>query len=308
MRFSQALEGYWLERGRDFSPHTITDYQLHFRRFRVFVGDKDLAQIVPDDIREFLNHMIEELELGRKTCANGWMALSSFWTWAEKALDVPHIIRGHVQRPRYERPQILPYTRADVAALLKAADFCAGWDRADGKRTQNTRPTKLRDRAMLLLFLDTGLRASELIDLRLRDYDRTTGQVVVKQGKGGKDRIVFAAQGAKAALWRYLVERPAGSPGDPIFITRTAQPLERNSLRHLVQRLGERSGVQGVTLHRFRHTFAIEFLRNGGNVLELQRLLGHAKLDTLNIYVKLASTDLERAQREASPADRWGLR
>lgn len=308
MRFSQAIEGYWLERARDFSPHTITDYSIHFRRFKVFIGDAELEKIQSADIQAFLNYLSEELELGKKTVANGWMALSSFCTWAEKSLAVPHPIRGHVARPKYERPQILPYTRADVASLLKAADFCAGWDRADGKRTQNTRPSKLRDRAMILLFLDTGLRATELIDLRLRDYDRATGQVVVKQGKGGKDRIVFAAQGAKAALWRYLVERPAGSPDHNIFITRTGQPIERNSLRHLVQRLGERSGVQNVTLHRFRHTFAIEFLRNGGNVLELQRLLGHAKLETLNIYVKLASTDLEKAQAAASPADRWGLR
>jgi len=308
MRFSQALEGYWLERGRDFSPHTVSDYQVHFRRFKVFVGDAELGKIVAADVQGFLNYLSEELELGKKTVANGWMALSSFWTWAEKSLGVAHVIRGQVARPRYERPQILPYSRTDVAALLKACDFCAGWDRSDGKRTQNSRPTKLRDRAMILLFLDTGLRASELVDLRLRDYDRSTGQVVVKEGKGGKDRVVFAAQGAKAAVWRWLVERPAGSPDDPIFVTRTGQRIERNSLRHLVQRLGERSGVQNVTLHRFRHTFAIEFLRNGGNVLELQRLLGHAKLETLNIYVKLASTDLERAQREASPADRWGLR
>lgn len=308
MRFSQALEGYWLERTRDFSPHTISDYKVHFRRFQTFTNDQLLAKIVADDIHEFLNYLAEELELGKKTVANAWMALSSFYTWAEKALAVPHIIRGHVQRPRYERPQILPYTRDEIAALLKVTDFAAGWDTRNGKRTQNARPTKLRDRALILLFLDTGLRTSELIGLQMRDYDRTTGQIIVRQGKGGKDRIVFAAQGAKAALWRYLVDRQPASPSDPIFITRTGQPLERNSLRHLLQRLGQRSAVTNVTIHRFRHTFAVEFLRNGGNALELQRLLGHAKLETVNVYVKLASVDLERAQRDASPADRWGLR
>lgn len=65
--------------------------------------------------------------------------------------------------------------------------------------------------------------------------------------------------------------------------------------------------VQKVHPHRFRHTFAITFLRNGGNVLALQRLLGHERLDTVNIYVKLAQTDLATAHRSASPADTWKL-
>lgn len=308
MRFSQALEGYWLERKRDFSASTVRDYSLHFRRFVEFVGDGELASIDADDVRGFLNYLAEDLELSRKTCANGWMALSSFWTWAAKALGIPHVIRDQVQRPRYERPQIVPYRKEEVVKILSVVDFAAGWDTRNGKRTKNARPSKLRDRAMILMLLDTGLRASELIGLRMRDYDRSTGQVIVREGKGGKDRVVFAAQGAKAAMWRYLVERGEAGPDDLVFVTRNGTALERNSFRHLVQRLGERSGVQGITLHRFRHTFAVEFLRNGGNVLELQRLLGHAKMETLTVYVKLAEADLERAQRAASPADRWGLR
>jgi len=75
----------------------------------------------------------------------------------------------------------------------------------------------------------------------------------------------------------------------------------------MLQRIGRRAGVAGVTVHRFRHTFAINFLRNGGNVLALQELLGHEKLDTVRIYARLAEVDLRRAQQAASPADGWGL-
>jgi site-specific recombinase XerD len=75
----------------------------------------------------------------------------------------------------------------------------------------------------------------------------------------------------------------------------------------MIQRTADRAGVRGATCHRFRHTFAITFLRNGGNLLELQKLLGHEKIDTLQIYVDLAHTDLASAQMRASPADGWNL-
>jgi site-specific recombinase XerD len=66
--------------------------------------------------------------------------------------------------------------------------------------------------------------------------------------------------------------------------------------------------VEGVHPHRFRHTFAIWFLRNGGNPLELQRILGHEKLETVLVYVRLAEVDIERAAKSASPVDGWKLR
>ena len=84
-------------------------------------------------------------------------------------------------------------------------------------------------------------------------------------------------------------------------------PLNRGALLLLIKRLAERAQVPNADVHRFRHTFAVNFLRNGGNVLELQRLLGHEKLDTVNIYVRLAQSDLSAAQRIASPADKWRL-
>jgi integrase/recombinase XerD len=105
----------------------------------------------------------------------------------------------------------------------------------------------------------------------------------------------------------YLTTRPAAKQRDHLFPSKTRRRLDRNNLRETVQRIAERAGVSGVTIHRFRHTFAINFLRNGGSVLELQEMLGHEKMETVRIYAKLAEVDLAAAQRRSSVADNWRL-
>lgn len=307
MKFSDALEGFWLEKRRGYSEHTVNDYALTFRRFRLFIGDADVSGITADDVRRFLASMQERYKLKPKTVCNYWTALSAFWSWAGTELGVDHVIRGRVAQPDYRLPQIQPYTQAEVEAMIKACSQADSWRTSTGKVARGKRPTAERDRAIVVLLVDSGLRASELCDLQIRDYDRERGSVYVRDGKFGKDRTVFVGDGSKKSLWKYLLSRKGAGPLEPLFATDTGRHIDRNNLRQMLQRIGKRGGVTGVTVHRFRHTFAITFLRNGGNLLALQEMLGHEKLDTVRIYARLASVDIEKAQRAASPADGWGL-
>jgi len=175
------------------------------------------------------------------------------------------------------------------------------------------RATGFRDKAMILVLLDTGLRASELCSLLIGDYEAQTGKVQIRHGVGGgakgkKGRTVYLGKTARKALWRYLVDREDGEdPDAPLFLGRYSRPLNRDALRQVIASLGEKASINKAYPHRFRHTFAITYLRSGGDLFSLQRLLGHATLEMVQHYARLADIDVEQAHRRASPADNWRL-
>jgi integrase/recombinase XerD len=307
MDFLAALEGYWLARRRDFSPHTILDYELTFKRFGLFIKAKPLVDIASSDIHAFLNFVQRKYSLADKTLANVWAALSSFWTWAELELQIAHVIRGKVRRPEYRAVPIEPYSKSEIMAMIAATEQTASWRTRNGRQITSKRPTALRDKTIIIVLLDTGIRASELCALQFRDYEKDSGRLTVQHGKGNKKRTVYLGESSRKYLWRYFVSRGKMGANDPIFITRKSTALESSELLNMIVATAKRAGVSHANVHKFRHTFAINFLRNGGNVLELQRLLGHERMETVRIYVQLAQMDLANAHAAASPADNWGL-
>jgi integrase/recombinase XerD len=158
-----------------------------------------------------------------------------------------------------------------------------------------------------MVLVDTGIRASELSGLNLRNIDIKAGHLTV-MGKGDKERQIYFSARTGQALWRYLRTRTDTRPDDPVFLSSGRRRLNRNDLAQTLNNAGKRAGIHNsVHPHRFRHTFAIQYLRNGGDVYTLQRILGHSTLEMCRRYLKLASVDLEGAHRRASPAENWRL-
>jgi integrase/recombinase XerD len=303
MLLNDAIAGYWLEKQIDLSPHTIRDYTTTFNRFCAFLGDVPFQGITADDIRRFLAHVQSEHDLGRKTIANHWIALSSLWSWAEIEHDLKHIIRGKVKRPRYTQQPIEPLELEEIRELVNAATYTVTYTTRGGNVAKNRKPLALRDIAIVYTLVDSGVRASELCDLQIRDYDQRRGRLHVRHGKNDKSRFVPLGHTSRSAIENYLATRRKRGPADPLFATRTGTHLDRNNLGNLLEKIGKAAGVYRCNPHRFRHTMAINFLRAGGNVFLLQELLGHATLEMVQRYAKIVERDISTAAR-FSVADR----
>lgn len=306
MKMSKAIEGYWLDNDRRLSRNTVNDYRLTFRRFIEFVADMDVENVRSLDVRSFLAYLSDDLELAGKTCANAWIALSSFWAWASKELNTEHVV-APVSKPKYKVPAVETYTQVEIKAMIAGCEHNDEWTSKNGSVVKPPRATVLRDKAIIVALVDTGMRASELCKLTVADYEPSSGKIEIRGGKGDKDRVVFASNNARRYLWRYLATRGEARRDDALFTTATDNHMDRRGLLRMIATLGERCGVEGAYVHKFRHTFAVNFIRNGGNPIELKYLLGHSNMNTVLIYVRLAAVDLETAQQRASVADRWKL-
>jgi site-specific recombinase XerD len=335
LSFNRAVEGYLIDaRARQLSPKTVDGYQNSFRHFRNWLastgrGDADEVEINAlsrHDIRDFLAWLGEiEVEpggvapgpshgLSKKSIKNIHCALSALWTWAmSEGLVDTHIVRA-VDPPEPREKAIEPLTRDEVQRLLEACQHTKSYKREGKAECRNTRPTAQRDRAIILTLLDTGARSGEIFQsrrhpdryVRVSDLDQDNLTIAVV-GKGDKERILRISPSTLRAIWRYLSQRGEYRPGDALFASSRGGPLQQTSASNLIKSIAENAGIDDVHPHRFRHTFAINFLRNGGKTLELQRLLGHTSLAMVKRYVAIAEVDLERAHRRASPVSNWDL-
>ena len=154
-----------------------------------------------------------------------------------------------------------------------------------------------------MMLLDTGMRVFELANLRLDDIDVNTGSILIRHGKGNKQRVVRIGAKTQKALWKYrtLYRR---SDNDKLLVNRGGESLEVTGIKLMIRRLGKRANVLGVHVHRLRHTFAISFLRAGGDVFSLQYLLGHSTLAMTQRYLQsLNADDAVKAHKRFSPVD-----
>jgi integrase/recombinase XerD len=314
MKLSQAYETFVLyKRASGVSDNTISNYQKTWNKVRLyFHADPAFVTITLEDWLRFMAWVPDQFSLAPKSVANIHSDLSALYTWAtDMNVTGEHLFR-RIPRPRFEKPAIEPFTQDQVAAMLKACDTTNPWTGREGIRSK--RHTADRDRAIILVLLSTGMRASELCGVCKRDLDLGNNKIdIAGKGKGrdSKQRSVYIGKRTAKAVWRYLTPRLNDMlPTDPVFTVGPEdeeRAFTRNVLSRLIARIGERAGIEKTHPHRFRHTFAINYLRNGGDVLTLQRLLGHESLEMVRRYANVAAADCAAAHKTADPVDNWRL-
>lgn len=292
------------------SPETIVGKRDALKKFLWWIEQNRCEDVGAREIRRYLvyignGHLQEGGRWGNaqmtkpasaRTIQYYFNYLRGFFRWmvSERIID-DDPTRG-LAVPKFEKHQIQPFTSEQLDALMDAA-----------RRLTNPR----RDEAALTFMLDTGLRASEFCSVTMRDVELHTsyGQVTVV-GKGRKKRTVPFDRTAARALWHYLRDSPPRDEFAPLFQsdrgTLPGAALTRSGLLQLFERLGDAAGIKSVRCspHTMRHTFAIMYLRGGGDVRALQRLLGHSDLKMTMQYLNIAEADVERQHRMSSPANR----
>jgi site-specific recombinase XerD len=276
---ANAVDGFFLAcQARKLSPHTISDYQNTLRRFLAHVGDVPLRNITTGTVSAFL----ATLNLGEKTTLNYHVGLAALWTWAIREEHVYKHIPRLVIPPKPKKIVIQPFTEDEIRAMLTALQG-------------GLKPA--RDRAIILLLIDTGMRASEICGIELADINLMDRCIKVL-GKGNKERLLPMSPRTTQAVFEYLYQLETNEK--PFNLTRT-------SLGHHIGRIGKRAGVTNAHPHRFRHTFAVTYIRNGGDPYTLQDILGHTTMEMVRTYLALANTDIKTTHLRCSPVENWKL-
>ena len=217
-----------------------------------------------------------------------------FCTWLRAAGYTNNDPFRGLRNVRLPRKIVPPLAPAEIARLIACCDAATAMGR--------------RDRAILLTLLDTGVRCAEAVGLDLADCALPERRLLVRQGKGGKDRIVPFAGRCADALAAYGADR-GPAPG-PLFVAaryarlNAGVRLRPNGLKQLLRRLGRAAGVPRVHAHRFRHTFATWAIAHDARELDVQHLLGHSSPEMVRRYSATYGS-AQAAERHAafSPGD-----
>lgn len=252
---------------RGFSQKTIDTYVYHCRQFRAFTRKKDVTE---QDIKAYLAHLLGVKKASPRTAALARAALKFYYD------DLLQRNIVHVKTPKIPRKLPTVLTKAEVKALIGHA---------------KTAKSKL----MVMLLYASGLRVSELVQLRKNDLELGNRTMWVRKGKGGKDRLVILSDAIVRLFPDYLADKAS-----LVFPGRNGVLSTRN-VQKIIQLAAEKAGIKKrVTPHTLRHSFATHLLENGTDIRMIQELLGHSNLQTTQIYTQISD---EQKRKVKSPLD-----
>ena len=260
----------YLER-KNYAPHTIRSY-LHDLRGFFAQQYPDVLTVTSTDVECYIERQqaqgLSPTTINRRLCA---LRRLYVYLREERAYDlvVPVRLTHYLKK---DRPLPHPLKDEEVQRLLTVIQ-------------------DVRDRAIVTLVLRAGLRVQEVVNLELDHLDLARQQLMVRGGKGGKDRRVYLSQDAVSALEGYLQQRSDGHCPCLFLVQKGIHKGQGISVRGVQKRLehyGRKAGVQ-VSSHRLRHTFATNLLEGGADIVTVQELLGHASVITTQRYTRVSN-------------------
>lgn len=297
MQFQRGLDLFLTaKKGELASTKTITYYDHWLKDFFRYVIDNGVYEwesIKSENVQSYFVMLRTERNLRPSSVHDSYRALRAVNRWLFKNNYIPACIMDKVQAPKQEKTIPRTFTIQEIKSMFGACD----------RFTFNG----VRDKTMLILLLSSGIRKSELSGILSENVDIEHGFIKV-YGKGDKERIIPIATKTKNALLEYQTAKQ--TKVFPIrskyyFVSNQGGMITDSAMSSIFKRIKEKSGIQGerVSCHTWRHTFAKNYLLNGGDVFSLQKLLGHSDLTTTKRYLNLNTKEIESQFDKYNPVD-----
>lgn len=288
---------HWLATN-DRRPRTIESYLTDIRLFSTWFGEyhhpPSLVKITPLDVRDYRAYLQEDCGLTPNTVNRRLAGLRVFLAWA---VEAGHLAANPAAKiHNVQQVELAPrwLDRTEQHRLLNTLERAVQAAQAEAPGTLQQ---ALRDRAIIVTLLNTGLRVLELAQLKLTDVtlSERKGSLQVRDGKGGKARTLPLNAEARRALQIYLDTRQT-VPSEPLFLGQRGAVGSRQ-LQRLFKKYSQQAGLdeQVVTTHSLRHTFGKNLVDSGVSLDQVAKLLGHTSLNTTRLYTTPGASDLERA-------------
>jgi len=282
------------------SPKTISWYGEMLCIFTRYLESSEISPVLVNfslvNVRDFIVYE-QNRELSPYTVQARVRALKAFSSWLLSEQYTEENMLAKLKMPKAPVMMIEPLTPEEISTLITAQNSLT----AIGSRNVS----------ILITFLGTGIRESELSNLHFEDAHIEQGYLKV-MGKGAKERVVPVGGLGQKVLWRYIFHfrpEPINDTNNYLFLTLDGKKLEPNAIKLLLKRWGKKAGVPRLHAHLCRHTYATDFLiYNCGDVFRLQQILGHTTLEMVRKYVHYASAHTLIQGHVTSPIDRMNIK
>lgn len=251
---------------------TIIYYKRNLDIFHLYFGERDVSEISDETFLEFQHWVLQNYSIKKVSVQTYARAVKTFFRW----LDSQKIIKidlSKIELIKAEKTMVYPLTNDELITVINYFN--------------ENDELELRNKIIIMLMADCGLRRGEIPRLKKADVNYANRTLVVN-GKGGKVRLVPFGVNFQCFLNRYL-SLTEDNKNEFIFITNDGRPITENTIKMFVTKLKKNTGIQRIHPHLLRHTYATNFLLDGGDIETLRILMGHEDITTTQKYVHIAA-------------------
>jgi len=274
-------------KAKNLSDETVRWYEWQLGEF---TADPDTPRVATLIRARHIRDFLAKQEVAQNTLNGRYRALSALFNFLAKEgiIEKDDNPISDVEKPKEEKVLIRIFSDDELQRFFRSID--------------RTTFHGIRDYTIFLLFLDTGVRATELINIKQKDLFLSAHHLYV-MGKGGKERIIPFGEKALGAINQYIT---IAGKNEYLFLNEFDTQIKYRTVDNTCKKYGKMAGItdKRVSCHTFRHTFAVNYLLNGGDVRSLQEILGHSSLAMVQRYTQLVNQNVKDAHKKASPADR----